>query len=184
MISHSDNVKDVLSRCLQEWLENDRSIDDYVHELANAIFDALCITKAEQDKTGGYFMLHAGKKADVLYLDGDFTSTMLDSAQKSEDKETRPMTTEEYCQHQSRMKHLNEGAKYTSAEFKAFAKYEKVEETGRWYISLQTPICKYGQDYHKTTDLEQAKTYFVNGYYPMYLEDYEREEELDEVDKE
>jgi hypothetical protein len=49
---------------------------------------------------------------------------------------------------------------------------------------LETPICKYGQAYDKDIVLEEAKTNFVNGYYNMYLADYERSQKSAEMDKE
>ncbi len=83
-----------------------------------------------------------------------------------------------------RHRELKAGAKYTSSEFKAYAKAVEVKETMGLYVTLQTPICKYGQAYSGDTCLDEAKTHFVNYYYNMYLADYERSQELAEMDKE
>jgi hypothetical protein len=154
-------------------------------DIADAVFDALRITNEEQTKTGGYFMLHAGKKksgANMVEDTGEFSSTVLTSRPRTITWEDQ--LADDYVQ---RSAELKAGAKYTASEFKAFASGSiiKDSDSGKgWYITLQTPICKYGQAYDKDIVLEEAKTNFVNGYYNMYLADYERSKEVAEMDKE
>jgi hypothetical protein len=57
MNSHRDNVKAVIDNVFRRTC----SIEKIDGEIADAVFDALGITSDEQDKEGGYWMLHAKK---------------------------------------------------------------------------------------------------------------------------
>jgi hypothetical protein len=58
--SHRDNIKDVLMVCANKWLEDKDSVmEDLAPEMADAVFDALGISEAEQDMESGHFMHHA-----------------------------------------------------------------------------------------------------------------------------
>ncbi len=179
MNSHRDNVKDAVRGCLEvQGMDiSESQLDELKYLLADAVFDALGITEDEQDKCGGYFMLHAekGERQFVAPLPRDEDGCVIqdDDGEEVVEDQTK------------RAKELMDGAKYTSAEFKAFAKANPPSaENGEWYVYLQTPICKYGQGYSSTISLELIKTRFVNFYYPMYLEDYERSQNVDKMDKE
>ncbi len=180
MNSHRDNIKDALRGCLEvQGLDiSESQLDEVKYELADAVFDALGITEDEQDKCGGYFMLHA-EKGERQFVE---PKQVLDS---EEDYDREYNIAREAGLPDNRAKELEDGAKYTAAEFKAYAKTNPPSaESGEWYVYLQTPICKYGQNYSSTISLELIKTRFVNFYYPMYLADYERSQEVDKMDKE
>lgn len=174
--SHRDNVKDVVKPILDAYMMNNDDIYETSCSIADAVFDALGITEDEQDNIGGYFMLRAGKRCvgqTIPYDEsGEFNETVLTSQAKESDY--RESSPDEINAYTKRTKELKDGAKYTSSEFKAYSVGKKREDSGGWYVTLQTPICKYGQAYDGDVTLEEAKTNFVNAYYNMYLDDYER----------
>jgi hypothetical protein len=155
--SHIDNVKDAIREALGVSMRGHiallNDVDAVVCNIADGVFDAQGITEDEQGMTGGYFMLHAGKRCEELI-------------------------TRRYSQNiAQRRQDLAVGAKYTSAEFKAFAVAERLADSDSgqgWYISLTTPVCTYAQAYDGNMPRNVARTNFVNAYYPMYLADYER----------
>ncbi len=188
MNSHRDNVKDALRGCLEvQGMDiSESQLDELKYLLADAVFDALGITEDEQDKCGGYFMLHAekGERQFIAPLPRDEDGCVIQDDDSEYDAAIDKQTGEEGLP-DNRAKELADGAKYTAAEFKAYAKANPPSgEKNDWYIYLQTPICKYGQGYSSTISLELIKTKFVNFYYPMYLEDYERSQAVDKMDKE
>jgi hypothetical protein len=191
--TNRENIEDLISPMLHDFAINDKDMIETSIEIADAVFEALGITEDEQEAEAGtgYFMLHAvNDKARPYQGDlfsglseaydesGEFNETVLTSAAKS--PEYFAMTDEEFRQHKQRWQELQAGAKYTSAEFKAFAQSD-LTNTG-WHISLKTPICTYkGCGAKAGMGLEAIKTAFVNTYYPMYLQDYERSEELSDM---
>jgi hypothetical protein len=198
--THRENLEDIIRPLLHEFAINDIDMVEASINITDAVFDALSVTGEEQSKTGGYFMLHAGSSArkhqgnlfegvSVSYDEsGKFSSTVLTSRPNAiaERKlvEWEDQLADDFVQ---RSAELLSGAKYTSSEFKAFASAVKIKDSENgtgWYVSLQTPICKYGQAYDKDIVLEEAKTNFVKGYYNMYLADYERGKDIAEMDKE
>jgi hypothetical protein len=175
MNSYRDKVKDVIFNVLDASNIPERKADVLKYEIADAVFDALGITEDEQNKAGGYFMLYAengGKQ---------FIETVAEEEDEVDGMEYEP---EVVAEKRLRLQQLEEGAKYTLTEFKEFSKAKNIKETGGLYITLQTPICKYGQAYDRGVMLLDAKLSFATNYYPMYLEDYERSNEVDKMDKE
>ncbi len=165
--SHRDNVKDAIFEHLEKLVKTGdvttSIVDEAKYAIADAVFNALGITEDEQDRCGGYWMLHASKGDKPAPLPRD-----------NDDKSNR---------YTIRTKELASGSKYTSEEFKAYATGRRI--TGNyWYISLQTPICKYGQSYDKDMVLDEAKMNFTKSHYPMYLDNYERSKDIDKMDKE
>jgi hypothetical protein len=149
-------------------------------QLTDDIFEMLGITDDEQDMVGGYWMLHAGvkptPKAEDLVPDfnGNFNTLVNTSYQHK--------TTDDYVPDHNatfgaapaeRAKQLEAGAKYTAGEFKGFCKSQENGE-GFWCLRLETPICTYAQVYDGHITEEEARSNFVTCYYPMYLDDYER----------
>jgi hypothetical protein len=144
-------------------------------QLTDAIFEMLGITDDEQDMSGGYWLLHAGvkptPKAEDLVPDfnGEFSGTVLTSGVKRK-------TDNDYATFgaapRERAEQLEAGAKYTAGEFKGFC-------TAKWsevgvILTLKTPVCTYAQFYSSEIQEDMARTNFVTHYYPMYLDDYER----------
>ena len=187
--THRDFVKDAIRPILDEYAMKDvpsgaeSVLDETTAEIADAVFEALGITDVEQDTVDGHFRLHDGGKCHgrdeqgnlipVPYDEsGEFNSTVLTSGAKKSDY--REMYPDEVNAYTKRSLELGNGAKYTSSDFKAFSVGKRVTETGGWYVTLQTPICKYGQAYDKDVTLDEAKTNFVNKYYMIYIDDYER----------
>lgn len=197
MNSHRDNVKDALAGILNEWLHNAKDLNEFVPEIADAVFDALGITEDEQDLCSGYFLLHAGLRTtpedakrlrkigncEGLVPDeaGEFSTPLLTSgAQRECDNHNAifGVTVGE------RKRQLGLGAKYTAGEFKGYCKTKWVEDgmviNNGVRITLETPICTYSQFYSSSILEEDARTNFVTFYYPMYLEDYERANEVED----
>ncbi len=159
MNSHRDNVKDAIKECFTKRKQASGEISEVVYEIADAVFDALGITSDEQDKVGGYWMLHAEKVGGVSIAPcgcGDNTLT-------------------------DRHEELVKGAKYSKGEFKGHCVATRTS-TG-WYIHLNTSICRYGQFYAIEVQ-DEARLRFAEYYYPVYCTDYERSQGRDEVDKE
>ncbi len=83
MNSHRDNIKDTIRNCLDS-IGIDNDVDELVYVFADAVFEALGITEDEQDKAGGYWMLHAGIKAEKVcvsckqIITGDDIKSMFD----------------------------------------------------------------------------------------------------------
>ncbi len=171
--SHRDNIKDAMRHCL-EVIGIENELDEDVYVFADAVFEALGITEDEQDNIGGYFMLHAGKreKKFVPPKPRDDDGCLIEEFEDEAENEYTKRTEE-----------LNSGAKYTSSEFKGYSVGNKSGFNGNWYIHLHTPICRYGQGYCKDLTMEEAKSRFVEFYYPIYLDDYERSKDIDKVDK-
>ncbi len=173
--SHRDNVKDALKGWMNpKQTEDEDLVNAESATVADIVFEALGITEDEQDKVGGYFILHAAKRYEgeelVPDVHGEFNDTVLTSQVKTSDyKEMYPDEVNAYTK---RTKELADGAKYAASEFKARAVGNSTPNG--WYVRLATPICRYGQLYDKDMTLEEAKTNFVNTYYTMYLDDYER----------
>ena len=161
MNSHRDNVKDAIKECFTSRKQSSGEISEIVYDIADAVFDALGITEDEQDAEGGYFMLHAkkGKRPFIALGDGAGDDTLT-----------------------KRHKELLAGAKYTKGEFKGHCISD--ETSDGWYVYLQTPICRYGQRYHENIEQDAARHNFANYYYPIYCDDYERSQGVDEMDKE
>ncbi len=184
--SHRDNVKDAIYDIL--WKRDEFQEEDVLHELkaniADVVFDALGITEDEQDSEGGYFMLHAVKGEKIFTPPRQEEDKGYDDAIESQTGEEGAHVESMENEWTKRTKELADGAKYTSDDFMAYAIGRKNSEGGDWYITLQTPICKYGQGYCKTLTLADAKQKFANFYYPIYLDDYERSLDVDKMDKE
>ncbi len=184
--SHRDNVKDAIFDKLGIYVSQGDA-DALKYDIADAVFEALGITEDEQDGKGGYFMLHAecGEKPFVPPKPRDDDGCVIPE-DKGYDAAIESQTGEEGIPENEwtkRTKELAEGAWYTSEDFKAYAVGKQLTG-GNWYVSLQTPICKYGQNYCKDLTLDEAKEKFVLFYYPMYLNDYERSQNVDKMDKE
>jgi hypothetical protein len=179
MNSHRDNVKDAIAGLLNDWLKGSKDINEFGADIADAVFDALGITEDEQDMAGGYWLLHAGVKPEpevdlsnlVPDMMGEFNTLVKTSVSRSK--------LDDYAPHHmsNREIELSEGAKYTAGEFKGFCKAEYSDKNTK-RLRLKTPICTYSQNYASDVLEDDARTNFVTYYYPMYLEDYERAEEL------
>jgi hypothetical protein len=189
--THRENLEDIIRPMLHEFAINDLDMMETSIEITDAVFNALNVDDEERNKVGGYFMLHAGRRkpAGDVPETGGFSSTVLTSRPDTMTEKLIPIDWEDQLADNfvQRSADLLSGAKYTAPEFKAFANAVKIKdsENGKgWYVSLKTPICKYGQAYDKDIVLEEAKTNFVNGYYNMYLADYERSKDIVKVDKE
>jgi hypothetical protein len=152
-----------LNECLKQWLEGRSGIDEYVPDLADSIFDALGITEDEQDMVGGYFLLHAGKRAEPRRCGG--CNTQLNSAER---------VWEGRCC-ACHAKDLREGEKYSREDFLYWASkaVKRVpQSTFRWSLVLETPTSSYGDTYKNMT-WTMAVHDFVEKFYPIYEDDYE-----------
>ncbi len=187
MNSHRDSVKDAIFNVLDAINIPEAKADELKYDIADGVFDALGITEDEQDAVGGYFMLHA-EKSERQFVPPKPTELKPMPEFSGEFGSTKNLVNE----YTRRTKELDDGAKYNRLEFKSYAVGREVlvdlkrngdvlEETKEWYITLQTPICKYGQGYSGVS-LEEAKESFAKFYYPMYCEDYERSKEVDKMD--
>lgn len=184
--NHRNKIKHMLmdkSRADYEKVDLDEDVlNADMANLTDAIFEVLGITVDEQAMVGGYWMLHAGvkppPKPEDLVPDeyGDFSGTLLTSGacRKSDDYEYSHTFG---AAPSERRKQLDAGAKYTSGEFKGYCKSEWCD-TYKVRLSIKTPVCTYAQVYVSDVSEDEARTRFVNFYYPMYLEDYNQAEKL------
>ncbi len=174
MNSHRDNVKDAIVEGLMDYhpkLDNCETACD----IADGVFDALGITEDEQDGCGGYFMLHANK--------GE--KPFVPPKTRDDDGCVIPERHVEAAEHEKRLEELQAGtSRYTFEEFRQYAKDKQSypENHDDWYIFIITPVCRYGQSFTKLMSLKNAKKKFADFYYPMYLEDCERSDNIGKVD--
>lgn len=199
MNSHRDNVKDAIYDKLGIYV-SEGDADELKYDIADAVFDALGITEDEQDKCGGYWMLHANKDEKKFVAPkprdedgclitlsddlGEFTDDTMRTSLAPQSEYVQ-MSPEEEAEHNNRVKELAAGtSRYTFEEFRRDAKEKQSypENQNDWYIYIITPVCRYGQNYTKLMSLEHAKQKFADFYYPMYLEDCERSDKIGEVD--
>ncbi|MCK5219716.1 hypothetical protein KAR10_09340 [bacterium] len=181
MNSHRDVLKDMLKNRHRDDYSNSGCDEDVLNaDMANevdAIFECLGITEDEQDRCGGYFLLHASKNSDGVAMPPPAVDKIITAL-----RELEKSVGVEYIT--PRKEELKNGSKYQSWEFKAFAegrqRFEDNKSAG-WFVSLRTPICYYAQAFD-CDDLDVCKAKFTNAYYPMYLTDYERSQELAKVD--
>lgn len=217
MNSHRYNVEEAIAELLNGVATSfigitEEQVPEATTELADTVFDALGITRDEQDKVGGYFKVFLGEKIPELwgYIcfkckeikhraevtrcvvpedSGEFTSAMNTSRGYSgvgyENLDAINPAENAENEYTRRIKELADGAKYTKEEFKSYAVGRVTGGTPcNWYINLQTPIAGYSQMYSGTYTLKEAKSLFFGYYYPMYLADYERSTAVDEMDEE
>ncbi len=151
--SHRDKVLQAVGKVLGNLDIPERAGD--TNDITDAVFDALGITVDEQDKIGGYWMLHAAKDERKFLAP------------------KKPLPEE-----------LDSGAKFTFEEFKDQAAGRIREHSGGWYVTLKTPIYRYEQAYDKGVSLTEAIESFAVNYYPMYEADYERSIAVGKMEKE
>jgi len=159
MNSHRDNVKDAIQAVIDNnILLEEHCIDEELkYKLTDAVFDALGITEQEQDSSEK-FAVRVGRHCTDCHCS-------LNSNER--DWEGR-------CADCHNLELANGIIKFSVEDFEWFASKgaQSQDDPDKWYISIQTPICKYGQRYANMT-WKEAVDKFIEFYYPLYERDYE-----------